>query len=49
VSKTKQGNEKMYGRSDEAHRSDQLDIGVGGKTENIDPASPTVMTGDQGG
>lgn len=49
VSKTKQGNERMYGRSDEAHRSDQLDTGVGGKTENIDPTSPTTITGDQGG
>jgi hypothetical protein len=39
----------MYGRSDTKHRSDQLDIGVGGYTENIDPDSPTMMTGDQGG
>jgi hypothetical protein len=45
----KQGNERMYGRSDEAHTSDQVDVGVGGRTENIDPESPTAMQGDQGG
>jgi hypothetical protein len=49
VSKGSMGNEKMYGRSDEAHVSDQVDIGVGGRTENVDPESPTMMTGDQGG
>ena len=49
VSKGNRGNEKMYGRSDEAHESDQLDIGVGGRTENIDPSMPTTPTGDQGG
>ncbi len=49
VSKGNQGNERMYGRSDEAHVSDQLDIGVGGRSENVDPESPTVTTGDQGG
>lgn len=49
VSKGNQGNKHMYGRSERKHRSDQLDIGVGGYTENIDPESPTVMTGDQGG
>ena len=48
VSKSKQGNEKMYGRSDEAQESEQLDIGVGGRTENIDPSMPTTPTGDQG-
>jgi len=45
VSKTHQGNEKMYGRSDEAHVSDQLDIGVGGRTKNADPESPEVIRG----
>lgn len=30
----KQGNERMYGRSDEAHTSDQVDVGVGGRTGN---------------
>ncbi|MFZ0120717.1 MAG: hypothetical protein WAN20_21810 [Pseudonocardiaceae bacterium] len=48
-SMVKQGNERMYGRSDEAHTSDQVDVGVGGRTENIDPESPTAMQGDQGG
>lgn len=49
VSTGHSGQEKMYGRSDEAHVSDQVDVGVGGRTENIDPESPTMMTGDQGG
>ena len=49
VSKNTQGNERMYGRSEKAHTSDQMDIGVGGRTENIDPESPPMMTGDQGG
>jgi hypothetical protein len=39
----------MYGRSEEAHQADQMDIGVGGETETIDPESPRMMTGDQGG
>ncbi|MGH3767105.1 MAG: hypothetical protein ACRDS0_14360 [Pseudonocardiaceae bacterium] len=45
VSKTKQGNERMHGRSDEAHESDQLDIGVGGRPKNADPQSPTTLSG----
>ena len=49
VSKTKQGNERMYGRSDRAHISDQLDIGVGGRPKNADPESEEMATGDQGG
>ncbi len=48
-STVQQGNERMLGRSDEAHTSDQLDIGVGGATKNIDPESPNAMQGDQGG
>jgi hypothetical protein len=39
----------MHGSSTEAQKADQLDVGVGGRTENIDPESPTAMTGDQGG
>jgi hypothetical protein len=49
VSKSKQGNERMYGRSEEAHDADQFDIGVGGETENIEPESPRMLSGDQGG
>jgi hypothetical protein len=43
VSKGNRGNEKMYGRSHEAHVSDQLDIGVGGRTKNAHPDSPEVL------
>ena len=49
VSMTKQGNERMYGSSEEAHRAEQMDIGVGGEPKNVDPDSPRMMTGDQGG
>src|SRR4051795_10339809 len=35
VSKGNRGNEKMYGRSDEAHDADREDWGVGGRSENI--------------
>jgi hypothetical protein len=49
VSKTKQGNVRMYGTSDEAQQADQADIGVGGETENIQSESPRTLSGDQGG
>lgn len=49
VSKTKQGNVRMYGSSEEEQQADQIDIGVGGETENVDPESPRMMSGDQGG
>jgi hypothetical protein len=49
VSKGHKGNEKMVGRSEKAQRSDQVDTGVGGHSENIDPDSPTMIPGDQGG
>ncbi|HET9254495.1 MAG TPA: hypothetical protein VFO16_04750 [Pseudonocardiaceae bacterium] len=49
VSKSKQGNERMYGRSEEAHRADQTDIGVGGEPKTTDPESPGMVVGDQGG
>jgi hypothetical protein len=48
VSKSNQGNKRMYGRSDKAHVSDQVDTGVGGYSENIDPESPTTIVGNQG-
>jgi hypothetical protein len=44
-----QGNERMVNKSDAAQKVDQTDIGVGGHTKNFDPASPDVLTGDQGG
>lgn len=45
---SKQGNERMYGRSDEAHVRDQVNTGVGGHPKNVDPESPTTIAGDQG-
>jgi hypothetical protein len=45
----KQGNERMANKSAAAHESDQKDAGVGGRTKNIDPESPDVLSGDQGG
>lgn len=48
-STTTQGNELMVNKSEAAHRSDQLDHGVGGQTENVDPESPAMLSGDQGG
>lgn len=44
-----QGNERMVNKPDAAQKADQTDIGVGGATKNIDPESPTTLTGDQGG
>jgi hypothetical protein len=49
VSKTKQGNVRMHGASEEAHKAEQMDTGVGGETKNIDPESPRMPVGDQGG
>ena len=49
VSKGNKGNEAMLGDSEEAHRSDQVDTGIGGHPENVDPESPTMIAGDQGG
>jgi len=45
----KQGNERMVNKSDAAQRADQTDVGVGGASENIDPESPTILPGNQGG
>ena len=44
-----QGNERMVNKSAAAQKADQTDIGVGGHTENVDPASPEALAGDQGG
>jgi hypothetical protein len=39
----------MVNTPDAAQKADQTDIGVGGATKNVDPESPEVLTGDQGG
>ena len=44
-----QGNERMVNASEAAQRADQTDVGIGGRTKNVDPESPDVLTGDQGG
>jgi len=44
-----QGNERMVNTSAAAQKADQTDVGVGGHTKNVDPASPDVLAGDQGG
>jgi hypothetical protein len=49
VSTSTQGNERMFGRSEEAQQAEQREAGVGGETPNIDPDSPPALTGDQGG
>jgi hypothetical protein len=43
-----QGNERMLGESEEAHRKDRVETGVGG-SKPIDPQSPNLQVGDQGG
>ena len=42
------GNEPSLTDSEESHREDRLDAGVSGE-QNVDPGSPTMRTGDQGG
>ncbi len=44
-----QGNERMVNKSAAAKKADQTDIGVGGAEKNIDPESPTMLPGSQGG
>ena len=46
-----QGNERLLKAADQeaTHRSDQMDTGVGGHSKNIDPESPEMLRGDQGG
>ncbi|MGH3770568.1 MAG: hypothetical protein ACRDRW_04085 [Pseudonocardiaceae bacterium] len=44
-----QGNERMLNEPEAAHRAEQADIGIGGRPEDVDPESPTMITGDQGG
>jgi hypothetical protein len=46
---SKQGNERMVNKSAAAHDSDQKDVGVGGRTPNLEPEMPESPTGDQGG
>ncbi|MGH4025655.1 MAG: hypothetical protein ACRDRV_13855 [Pseudonocardiaceae bacterium] len=50
-SRGSQGNEQMLGESEEARRKDRLEAshsGVG-RSEPIDPESPNLQPGDQGG
>ncbi|MBV9140656.1 MAG: hypothetical protein JO115_07040 [Pseudonocardiales bacterium] len=49
VSTSTQGNVRMHGSSTEAQKADQLDAGTDDLTPNIDPESPTMIRGDQGG
>lgn len=43
-----QGNEEMFGEPEEAHRRDRVETGVG-RSRPIDPESPNLQPGDQGG
>lgn len=49
VSTSTQGNVRMHGSSAEAQKADQTDAGIGDTSQNVDPESPTMLTGDQGG
>lgn len=44
----RQGNEKMLGKSEEKQRKERLDHGVS-RSKPIDPQSPDLPVGDQGG
>lgn len=44
-----QGNERMVNASEAAQSADRADTGVDGRTKNVDPESPEVLSGDQGG
>ncbi|MCA1674699.1 MAG: hypothetical protein LC799_21735, partial [Actinobacteria bacterium] len=47
-SRGSQGNEQMLGESNEARRQDRLETGVS-RSQPIDPESPNLHSGDQGG
>jgi hypothetical protein len=49
ISTSEQGNEQMAGSSEEAHRADRLKVGLTEGPTNIDPESPAMTAGDQGG
>lgn len=46
-----QGNEQALGKSDEERRKDRLETSYSGvgRSEPIDPESPNLQPGDQGG
>jgi hypothetical protein len=48
VSTSTQGNEPPLTDSEAAHRSDRMDAGIS-QEQNVDPESPAMRTGDQGG
>ena len=48
TSTSTQGNEPPLTTSEESHRSDRLDAGVSSE-QNVDPESPAMHPGDQGG
>ena len=48
VSTSTPGNEPPLTDSEESHRSDRLDAGVS-REQNVDPESPAMHPGDQGG
>ena len=48
MSTSTSGNEPSLTDSEESHREDRLDAGVSGG-QNVDPESPSMRTGDQGG
>ena len=43
------GEELGSGMSEEAHTKDRFDGGIADSTSNVDPDSPPMRTGDQGG
>jgi len=46
---TTSGEDIMRGTSEEARRKERLDGGIADTESNVDPDSPVVSTGDQGG
>ena len=49
--RSSQGNEQMVGESEETHRKDRTEVSAAGvgRSKPIDPESPDMPTGDQGG
>jgi hypothetical protein len=48
MSTSTSGNEPSLTGSEESHREDRLDAGVSGE-QNVEPESPPMRAGDQGG
>jgi len=49
ASTTTSGEEIMHGTSEEARREERVDAGIADTESNVDPDSPVMRTGDQGG